>query len=57
MSTKERPQVSVDRPGPGDLETTVYALQGIFRALDTLVIRKVADDVAHDEDRLNGTNS
>jgi hypothetical protein len=30
MSTKERPQVSVDRPDLGDLETTVHALEGIL---------------------------
>jgi hypothetical protein len=47
----------VKRPERGDLEATIHALGGIFWALNMLVVHHAADDIAHDEDRLNGIDA
>lgn len=49
----ERPQAHVDRPSPGDLETAIHALHGIFWALNLFVTHNVADGVTEERDRLN----
>ena len=54
MSTEEHPKARVDRPDVGDLQQAVHALHGIFWALNMLVIHRAADDIAHEQDRLNG---
>ena len=48
------PKAEVDRSSKGYLRQSVHALHGIFWALDMLVVHRVADEVAHDEDLRNG---
>jgi hypothetical protein len=52
-----RTTASVKRPGQGDLEMTIHALRGIFWALNMLVVRHAADDIAHEEDLHNGISA
>ena len=47
----------VKRPEQGDLEATIHALGGTFWALNMLVVHHAADDIAHEEDRLNGIDA
>ena len=47
-------RASVKHPSQGDLQMTVHALQGIFWALNMLVVHHAADDIAHEQDRING---
>jgi hypothetical protein len=47
----------VKRPERGNLEATIHALGGIFWALNMLVVHHAADDIAHEEDRLNGIDA
>jgi hypothetical protein len=42
---------------PGDMETTIHGLRGIFWALNMLVVHHVADDVAHKTDLRTGIDA
>lgn len=52
--TPERPCVSVRRPTKGDMQMAIHGIRGIFWALNLLVLDRVADDVAKEEDIANG---
>ena len=47
----------VKHPEREDLEGTIHALGGIFWALSMLVVHHAADEIAHEEDRLNGIDA
>jgi hypothetical protein len=38
----------------GEMEATIIGLQGIFWALNMLVVHNVADGIAHETDRRDG---
>jgi hypothetical protein len=43
-----------ERPSEGDLQLTIHGLQGIFWALDMLLVEKLADKIAHEQDIRDG---
>ncbi len=53
-TTAARSRAYVTKPDQGDLEMAVHAMNGIFWALNMLVVQGAADDIAHEEDRHNG---
>jgi Pyruvate/2-oxoacid:ferredoxin oxidoreductase gamma subunit len=53
-TTPERSKITVDRAAEDDLSLAVHAMQGIFWALDMLVVNHAADGIAFEEKRKNG---
>jgi hypothetical protein len=53
-TTPERSMVEVERADEDDLSLAVHAMEGIFWALDMLVVNRTADGISFEENRKTG---